>query len=97
MLKEFREFAIRGNVMDLAIAVIIGGALGKIVTSDEGMPAVLHNHTPQSHPLPELYVAALNRRSAGRVEKASEVSGTSNRILIDSQLIQKGVNDGIYD
>jgi large conductance mechanosensitive channel len=33
MLKEFREFALRGNVMDLAVAVIIGGAFGKIVTS----------------------------------------------------------------
>jgi large conductance mechanosensitive channel len=33
MLKEFREFAMRGNVMDLAIGVIIGGAFGKIVTS----------------------------------------------------------------
>ena len=33
MLKEFREFAIRGNVMDLAGAVIIGGAFGKIITS----------------------------------------------------------------
>ena len=33
MLKEFREFAMRGNVMDLAVAVIIGGAFGKIVTS----------------------------------------------------------------
>ncbi len=33
MLKEFREFAIRGNVIDLAVAVIIGGAFGKIVTS----------------------------------------------------------------
>jgi large conductance mechanosensitive channel len=33
VLKEFKEFAIRGNVMDLAIAVIIGGAFGKIVTS----------------------------------------------------------------
>ena len=33
MLKEFREFAIRGNVMDLAVAVIIGAAFGKIVTS----------------------------------------------------------------
>lgn len=33
MLKEFREFIMRGNVMDLAIAVIIGGAFGKIVTS----------------------------------------------------------------
>jgi large conductance mechanosensitive channel len=33
MLKEFKEFAVRGNVMDLAVAVIIGGAFGKIVTS----------------------------------------------------------------
>lgn len=33
MLKEFREFAIRGNVMDLAVAVIIGVAFGSIVTS----------------------------------------------------------------
>lgn len=33
MLKEFKEFAMRGNVIDLAIAVIIGGAFGKIVNS----------------------------------------------------------------
>lgn len=33
MLKEFREFVMRGNVVDLAIGVIIGGALGKIVSS----------------------------------------------------------------
>jgi large conductance mechanosensitive channel len=33
MLKEFRTFIMRGNVLDLAIAVIIGGAFGKIVTS----------------------------------------------------------------
>ncbi len=33
MLKEFRNFAIRGNVIDLAIGVIIGAAFGKIVSS----------------------------------------------------------------
>jgi large conductance mechanosensitive channel len=33
MLKEFKEFAMRGNVIDLAIGVIIGGAFGKIVSS----------------------------------------------------------------
>jgi large conductance mechanosensitive channel len=33
MLKEFREFINRGNVIDLAIAVIIGGAFGRIVSS----------------------------------------------------------------
>lgn len=33
MLKEFKEFAFKGNVIDLAVGVIIGGAFGKIVTS----------------------------------------------------------------
>ncbi|SKC58910.1 large conductance mechanosensitive channel protein MscL [Ohtaekwangia koreensis] len=33
MLKEFKEFALRGNVMDLAVGVIIGGAFGTIVNS----------------------------------------------------------------
>jgi len=33
MLKGFRDFILRGNVMDLAVAVIIGGAFGKIVSS----------------------------------------------------------------
>jgi len=33
MWREFRDFAMRGNVIDLAIAVVIGGAFGKIVTS----------------------------------------------------------------
>ena len=33
MLKEFKEFAFKGNVLDMSIGVIIGGAFGKIVTS----------------------------------------------------------------
>lgn len=33
MLKEFKEFALKGNIIDMAIGVIIGGAFGKIVTS----------------------------------------------------------------
>ena len=43
MMKEFREFALKGNVMDLAVGVIIGGAFGKIVDSlvrDVIMPLV---------------------------------------------------------
>lgn len=43
MFKEFKEFAVKGNVVDLAIGVIIGGAFGKIVTSlvnDMIMPVV---------------------------------------------------------
>ena len=33
MLKEFKDFAMRGNVVDLAIAVVLGGAFGKIIAS----------------------------------------------------------------
>ena len=33
MLEEFKKFALRGNVVDLAVGVVIGGAFGKIVTS----------------------------------------------------------------
>jgi large conductance mechanosensitive channel len=43
MLKEFREFALRGNVVDLAVGLIIGAAFGKIVESVVGdvfMPAI---------------------------------------------------------
>jgi large conductance mechanosensitive channel len=43
MMKEFKEFAMRGNVMDMAIGIIIGGAFGKIVSSfvtDVMMPPI---------------------------------------------------------
>lgn len=43
MMQEFKEFAVKGNVMDLAVGVIIGGAFGKIVdsvVSDLVMPVV---------------------------------------------------------
>ena len=33
MMKEFKEFAMRGNVVDLAVGVVIGAAFGKVVTS----------------------------------------------------------------
>ncbi|HEY8135540.1 MAG TPA: large conductance mechanosensitive channel protein MscL [Candidatus Limnocylindrales bacterium] len=36
MLKEFRDFLLRGNVIDLAVAVVIGGAFGAVVTSFVG-------------------------------------------------------------
>jgi large conductance mechanosensitive channel len=42
-MKEFKEFAMRGNVMDMAIGIIIGGAFGKIISSfvtDVMMPPI---------------------------------------------------------
>jgi large conductance mechanosensitive channel len=43
MIQEFKEFAVKGNVVDLAVAVIVGGAFGKITTSlvnDVVMPPI---------------------------------------------------------
>lgn len=43
MMKEFKQFAMRGNVVDMAVGIVIGGAFGKIVTSlvnDVIMPPV---------------------------------------------------------
>ncbi|MDF9830190.1 large-conductance mechanosensitive channel protein MscL [Parabacteroides sp. PF5-6] len=43
MLKEFKDFAMRGNVVDMAVGIILGGAFGKIVSSlvaDVIMPAI---------------------------------------------------------
>ena len=43
MLKEFKEFATKGNIVDMAVGVVIGGAFGTIVTSlveDIIMPAI---------------------------------------------------------
>ncbi|HKV03826.1 MAG TPA: large conductance mechanosensitive channel protein MscL [Candidatus Acidoferrales bacterium] len=43
MLKEFKEFAMRGNVLDMAVGIIIGAAFGRIITSlvsDVIMPAI---------------------------------------------------------
>jgi len=43
MIQEFKEFAVKGNVVDLAVAVIVGGAFGKITTSlvnDVFMPPI---------------------------------------------------------
>ena len=43
LMKEFKEFAVKGNVIDMAVGIIIGGAFGKIVSSfvaDVVMPPI---------------------------------------------------------
>lgn len=45
-IKEFKKFAIRGSVIDLSVGIIMGGALGKIVTS-----VVEDLFMPMIHPL----------------------------------------------
>jgi len=75
MLKEFRDFINRGNVMDLAVAVIIGAALGKIITSltdDIIMPVIgkifggldFSGYFIQLGPLPAKYAGSLSDYAA---------------------------------
>ena len=75
MFKEFRDFINRGNVMDLAVAVIIGGAFGKIVTSltdDIIMPIIgkifggldFSSHFLLLGPVPEGYQGSLSDYAA---------------------------------
>ena len=52
LIKEFKEFALKGNVVDLAVAVIIGGAFGQIVTSlveDLITPVILNPALKAAH------------------------------------------------
>jgi large conductance mechanosensitive channel len=75
MLKEFKTFIMRGNVLDLAIAVIIGAAFGKIVTSlteDILMPLIgkifggldFSSYFVRLGPVPETYKGSLSDYAA---------------------------------
>lgn len=80
MLKEFKEFAMKGNIVDLAIAVIIGGAFGKIVNSfieDVLTPLLLKPALDAAHlsKLEELTVF-------GTVKYGNFLSATINFIII---------------
>lgn len=92
MLQEFKKFAMRGNVVDLAIGVIIGGAFGKIVSSlidDVITPLILK---------PALEAAQLTQLSEltifGTVKYGNFLSGVLNFIIVAFVLflIVKGMN-----
>lgn len=92
MVSEFKEFAMKGNVVDLAIGVIIGGAFGKIVSSlidDVITPLLLK---------PALDAAHLNNLSEltvfGTVKYGNFLSATINFVIIAFVLflIIKGMN-----
>ncbi|HUH72857.1 MAG TPA: large-conductance mechanosensitive channel protein MscL [Chitinophagales bacterium] len=92
MLKEFKEFAMRGNVIDLAVGVIIGGAFGKIISSfvDDVITPLLLN--------PVLKAANLERIDQlvifDTVKYGVFLSATINFILVAIVLflLIKGIN-----
>ncbi len=92
MISEFKEFAMKGNVVDLAIGVIIGGAFGKIVSSlidDVITPLLLKPALEAAHltKLEELTIF-------GTVKYGNFLSATINFVIIAFVLflIIKGMN-----
>jgi large conductance mechanosensitive channel len=92
LIKEFKEFAMRGNVVDLAIGVIIGGAFGKIISSlidDVITPLFLK---------PALEAAHLSKIEEltlfGTIKYGNFISATINFVIVAFVLfiIIKGMN-----
>ena len=91
MLKEFKEFAIKGNVVELAVAVIIGAAFGAIVTSfvdDVITPLLL------APALKAAGVADISQLSWGAVKYGSFLSAVIKFIFVAFVLFMavKGIN-----
>ena len=94
MLKEFRDFALKGNVVDLAVAVIIGGAFGAIVSSlvdDVITPLLL---TPA---LKAAHAEDLDKLHWGAVKYGKFLAATIKFIIIAFVLflLIKGINSAI--
>ena len=87
MMKEFKEFAMRGNVVDMAVGIVIGGAFGKIVTSlvnDLIMPPIGYMLGGVS--FSELKYVIQDAVMEGEVEKVAAVSinyGAFIQVIID--------------
>ena len=91
MLKEFKEFAMKGNVVDLAIGVIIGGAFGKIVNSlieDVITPMLLKPLLDEAH------LSNIAELKMGAIKYGSFLSAVISFVLIAFVLflIIKGMN-----
>lgn len=92
MLKEFKEFALKGNMVDLAIGVIIGGAFGKLVESivaDILMPIIglLTNGTDFSNLYFQLSGAPAPTLAAAREAGATVAYGNFITLLINFLII----------
>ena len=80
MIKEFKEFAMKGNVVDLALGVIIGGAFGKIVSSliDDVITPLLLKPTLEAAHLTKLEELTV----FGTVKYGNFLSATINFIIV---------------
>ncbi|WP_304581612.1 large conductance mechanosensitive channel protein MscL [uncultured Alistipes sp.] len=84
--KEFKEFALKGNVMDMAVGVIIGGAFGKIVSSlvnDILMPPIgaLLGNTDFSHL--RVDISKVRDVTSGAVHSVGEMVGGGGKVIAE--------------
>lgn len=91
ILKEFKQFAMRGNILDLAVAVVIGGAFGAIISSlvdDVLTPLILAPALKAAH------ATELEKLTWGAVKYGSFLSAILKFIMIAFSLfsVMKGVN-----
>ncbi|WP_424768690.1 large-conductance mechanosensitive channel protein MscL [Paenibacillus sp. sgz302251] len=103
IIKEFKEFAMKGNVIDLAVGVIIGGAFGKIVTSlvnDVIMPPIGRILGGVNFKHLKLYlVDTTGMNDAQKAEAAAIAYGQFINVLLDFLIVAfcifllvKGIN-----
>lgn len=83
--KEFKEFALKGNVMDMAVGVIIGGAFGKIVTSlvnDIIMPPIgaLLGNTDFSNL--RIDISRVRDLSSNAVQRVGDMVGGADGVIV---------------
>lgn len=84
MMKEFKEFAVKGNMIDMAVGIVIGGAFGKIVTSlvkDVIMP-----------PIGMLTAGTDFTKMSYTLQKADEAAGKEEVLLNYGNFIQTGID-----
>jgi len=97
MLQEFKEFALKGNVVDMAVGVVIGGAFGKIISSLVGdviMPAVGKvtggtDFSAMKHTIQEAVAAGPDGK--GAVEAITVNYGTFINTAIDFVIIAAAI------
>ena len=82
MLKGFREFALRGNVVDLAVAVVIGAAFGAIVTAlaDRLIQPLVNAVTPAESP--GLGIELISGKESTYVDFAAVVTAAVNFLIV---------------
>jgi large conductance mechanosensitive channel len=89
-LKDFKAFAFKGNVLDLAVAVIIGGAFGKIITAlvDDIIMPIIGKLTPGGQKFTDLFYVLTPGKTAVDYKSLADAKGDGANVLAYGAFIQ---------